>query len=123
MREAPIRSVLEQPKATRIGGISQALRFYRDELDLASTQAIVVGHSMGGLLARVWASKAYNPTYRRPENFNQGDIDLLLTLNTPHHGSELVELKDAFLKTEVEGEGEVAEVTQRVVAAIEDMAK
>ena len=83
---------------------SQALSFYRDELDLAAAQAIVVGHSMGGVLARVWASEAYNPDYRRPENFGEGDIDRLLTVNTPHHGSELVELKDAFLKAEVAGE-------------------
>ncbi len=100
MDEKPILSELQKPKNTRIGGISQALEHYRTNLNLAATQAIVVGHSMGGILARVWASEAYNPTYRRRENFMQGDIDRLLTLNTPHHGSELVELKDAFLEVE-----------------------
>ncbi|MEZ5716218.1 MAG: anthrax toxin-like adenylyl cyclase domain-containing protein [Paracoccaceae bacterium] len=105
LEEEPILSELQKPQATRIGGISQALSFYRDELGLAATQAVVVGHSMGGLLARVWASPGYNADYLRPENFHEGDIDRLLTLNTPHHGSELMELKDAFLNADVAGEG------------------
>lgn len=99
-----ILSELQKPKGTRIGGIKQSLTYYRDELDIAATQAIVIGHSMGGLLARVWASENYNPDYRRPENFQQGDIDRLITLNTPHFGSELMELKDALGKAEIAGE-------------------
>lgn len=102
--EEPIRSELQKPAGTRIGGIKQALSYYRDDLNLAATQAIVIGHSMGGILARVWASEAYNPDYRRPENYMQGDIDRLLTLNTPHFGSELIELKDALAKAQIEGE-------------------
>ncbi len=96
----------EQPKpdGTRLGGIRQALTHFREELDLAATQAIVVGHSMGGLLARVWAFDGYNAEYERPENFFAGDIDRLLTLNTPHHGSELPELKDALGRAGIEGE-------------------
>lgn len=104
LREEPIRSELQKPKNTRIGGIKQALKYYRDDLKIAATQAIVIGHSMGGILARVWASDNYNPTYKRPENFNQGDIDRLLTLNTPHFGSELMEFKDALGKAEIKGE-------------------
>jgi TPR repeat protein len=102
--EEPILSELQKPAGTRIGGIKQALTYYRDDLNLAATQAIVIGHSMGGILARVWASEAYNPDYRRPENYMQGDIDRLLTLNTPHFGSELIELKDALAKAQIAGE-------------------
>jgi pimeloyl-ACP methyl ester carboxylesterase len=76
----PILSQLQKTAGTRIGAIKQALTYYRDDLNLAATQAIVIGHSMGGILARVWASEAYNPDYRRAENFMQGDIDRLLTL-------------------------------------------
>lgn len=86
------------PVGTKIGGIKQAVGYYRDELNLAATQAIVIGHSMGGLLARVWTSDGYNSSYLRPENFMKGDLNRILTLNTPHHGSELVELKDALIK-------------------------
>jgi len=118
LREQPVRSELQKPEGSRIGGIRQALRFYRDELDLAATQAIVIGHSMGGLLARVWASDAYNPDYRRPENFMQGDIDRLLTLNTPHHGSELVELKDALAKAVIDDEGWIAWARRRLVNTV-----
>ena len=102
--EEPIQSELQKPVGARIGGISQALTYYRNELNLAATQSIVVGHSMGGILARVWASKTYSPDYLRPENFMLGDIDRLVTLNTPHHGSELIELKDAITKAQIDGE-------------------
>jgi pimeloyl-ACP methyl ester carboxylesterase len=120
LSEAPIYSELQKPRSTRIGGISQALTYYRDTLGLASTQAIVVGHSMGGILARVWASEAkeYNPTYRRPENFWQGDIDRLLTLNTPHFGSELVELKDAFLNARIKDEDWTTWAERQVVTSL-----
>lgn len=118
LREQPVRSELQQPRGSRIGGIKQALQFYRDELGLAATQAIVIGHSMGGLLARVWASDSYNPDYRRPENFMQGDIDRLLTLNTPHHGSELVELKDALGKAVIDAEGWIAWARRRLVNTV-----
>ncbi|MEP0944531.1 MAG: anthrax toxin-like adenylyl cyclase domain-containing protein [Rhizobiaceae bacterium] len=95
----PLR--LSSSPRLRIGGIKQALNHYRNELSIASTQAIVVGHSMGGLLTRIWASKKYNPTYERAENFGKGDIDRILTLNTPHFGSELMELKDAVAKASI----------------------
>ena len=36
-------------------------------------------HSMGGLLARVYASGNYNPKYIRAENFSRGDIHRLIT--------------------------------------------
>ena len=103
-KKEPIRAELQKPKATRIGGIKQALKYYREDMGLAATQAIVVGHSMGGILARVWASDHYNKAYKRPENFDQGDIDRILTLNSPHFGSELMELKDALKKGWIGGE-------------------
>lgn len=105
LKKDAIISELQKPKDTRIGGIKQALSYYRQELSLAATQAIVIGHSMGGLLARVWASDSYNTRYKRPENFGQGDINHLLTLNTPHYGSELIELKDAIGSTSIKDEG------------------
>ena len=53
-------------------GIKDALRYYRDELEVAVTQVDVVGNDMGGLLARIYASDTeggYNPEYRRSQNF------------------------------------------------------
>ena len=48
------------------------------------TQTDVVGHSMGGLLTRLYIGGGQ---FRRPENLGQGDIRRLLTLDTPHQGS------------------------------------
>ncbi len=58
-------------------------------LGIAATQADVVGHSMGGLLSRLFIAGYKNAAYRRPDNFQGGDIHKLITLDTPHTGSEL----------------------------------
>jgi pimeloyl-ACP methyl ester carboxylesterase len=63
--------------------VEQALQLHRNK-GFAATQADVMGHSMGGLLTRLHAA---GPDFRRPENFDQGDVRRLLTLNTPHSGS------------------------------------
>ncbi len=106
------------------GGIRDALESFRKR-GLAVTQADVVGHSMGGTLARVYArgvplpqpkkaavdavagtedrptrSTGYpaglptEPTnwYLRDDNFQRGDIHRLITVCTPHFGSEIVHL-------------------------------
>ncbi|GEM_PF-5888278 len=104
IEDDPMLSEFQRSKPRRVGGIKQALDHYRDQLGLAATQADVIGHSMGGLLARVYASDQYNPTYERLENFNQGDIHRLITLNTPHHGSELAHVYDVLTEAWVEGE-------------------
>lgn len=75
------------------GGIRDALNEFRRR-GLAATRADVVGHSMGGLLARVYVSPEYESLdpphrYRRPDNFGAGDVNRLVTLCTPHHGSDL----------------------------------
>ena len=97
----PPLSDFQRVKATRIGGIKQALAYYRDKLNLAATQADLIGHSMGGLLARAYAA---TPTYKRPENFNAGDIHRLITICTPHYGSELVDVDYALAHASIEGE-------------------
>lgn len=55
----------------------------------AATQADVLAHSMGGILTRRFAASG---TYLRPNNFAQGDIRRLITLNTPHWGSSFANL-------------------------------
>ncbi len=85
------RVVLENPD-----GILDALAHYRDQLGIAAARADVVGHSLGGTLGRVLASSNYNPDYRTAENFNQGWINRLVTVNTPHHGTELPAMLSFF---------------------------
>jgi hypothetical protein len=57
---------------------------------IAATQVDFVGHSMGGLLGRIYAGNG-NPavSYQRPENLGLGDIHKFITLDTPHFGSVL----------------------------------
>lgn len=63
--------------------ISDGLKLARDK-GFAVTQADVLGHSMGGLLTRLFAGGA---EFKRPDNFNQGDVRRLVTVDTPHSGS------------------------------------
>lgn len=55
----------------------------------AATQVDVVGHSMGGLLTRLFTNAT---DYRRPDNLDAGDVHRLVTLDTPHWGSSFANL-------------------------------
>ncbi|HWB20526.1 MAG TPA: Ig-like domain-containing protein [Phycisphaerales bacterium] len=55
----------------------------------AATRADVVGHSMGGVLARLYVQSFSGVPYLRNENFNQGDIHKLITIDSPLKGSGL----------------------------------
>ena len=75
------------------GGIEEAVNTYRN-LQIACTQADVIGHSLGGILPRIYASEHYNPEgYLRKENFMEGDMNRLITLGSTHFGSHMGELK------------------------------
>ncbi|MFZ1639892.1 MAG: SBBP repeat-containing protein [Candidatus Contendobacter sp.] len=66
--------------------ISNAIEQYR-KLGLAAVQADVFGHSMGGVLARRWAA---DPAYYKIDSSYQiGDINKLITIDSPHYGSPL----------------------------------
>lgn len=52
----------------------------------AATQVSVIGHSMGGILARLHAGNR-GSNYYRYDNLGQGDIYKLITLYAPHYGS------------------------------------
>lgn len=83
--------------SARHNGIEKALMDFRSQpLNLAATQADVVGHSMGGVLPRVYASDGFAKNangrphdYRRADNFHEGDIHRLITIGSTHYGSDL----------------------------------
>ena len=79
--------VKEQPN-----GIQKALDSFRIR-NISVTQVDVVGHSLGGILPRVYASdyQNYNPTYRNAQNYMEGDINRLITIASTHFGSNLAE--------------------------------
>jgi len=65
---------------------------------VAVTQADVFGHSMGGLLFRLYALNEFEylgtvwlTDFLRDDNFRMGDIHKLVTVNTPHRGSQIAE--------------------------------
>lgn len=68
--------------------IQDVLHVLRQQ-EYAATQVDVVGHSMGGLLSRIWTAAG---DYRRNENFQQGDVHKLVTVDSPHSGSPLADL-------------------------------
>ncbi len=68
--------------------INQALTRFRQK-GYAGTQADVIAHSMGGLLTRLYADSS---DFKRPDNLNSGDVHRLITLDTPHFGSNFANL-------------------------------
>jgi pimeloyl-ACP methyl ester carboxylesterase len=70
------------------GFVAQALKTFRQK-GYAATQSDVIAHSMGGLLTRLYAG---SQTYQRPDNLNKGDVHRLVTLDTPHFGSNFANL-------------------------------
>ncbi len=57
-------------------------------------QADVLGYSMGGVLARIYAAGDkyyYEGFYRNSGNFGEGSINKLITLDSPHKGSFLAD--------------------------------
>ena len=105
--------------------VAQAITAFRKK-SYAATQADVVGHSMGGLLTRLYAD---TPDYKRPDNLDKGDVHRLVTLNTPHWGSSfanlLVALHNVDAKTATKLESTVNGLTGGAVTrgAVCDLAE
>lgn len=76
-------NAMEVPKA-----IASACVAVRDQ-DFACTRADIFGHSMGGILSRIWAGST---NYKRSENYHLGDINRLVTIDSPHRGGYLADL-------------------------------
>ena len=54
------------------------------EQNFACTRADIFAHSMGGVLSRIYAGRA---DYKRPDNYRLGDINRLVTIDSPHRGA------------------------------------
>jgi probable HAF family extracellular repeat protein len=71
-------------------GTRTALALLRDR-GIAATQADLFGHSMGGLLSRLYIA-GRGPSYLREDNLGLGDVHKLVTVNSPHRGSPLADI-------------------------------
>jgi Domain of unknown function (DUF5011) len=58
-------------------------------LGIAATQVDVVAHGAAGVHVRQYLDTA---TYKNPLNLGKGDVNRLITINTPHRGSEVAAL-------------------------------
>jgi len=68
-------------------GVQRALELVREK-GHAATRADVIAHSMGGILSRLYISSFLDMIeYERKDNFDDGDIHKLITVDTPHQGS------------------------------------
>jgi hypothetical protein len=66
--------------------IAQYVNEFRTVENAAASQADVVVHGMGGVIAR---ASVQLPDYAAPESYGQGSIDKLITVGTPHLGTPL----------------------------------
>ncbi|WP_295457212.1 alpha/beta fold hydrolase [uncultured Thiodictyon sp.] len=77
--------------------VIRARKAYQDR-GLATIQADVLGHSMGGVLSRIAASSGW---YKNDSNYRQGYFHKLVTVDSPHHGSAWADLLWASLNRPV----------------------
>ena len=63
---------------------------------IAMVRADLIGHGLGGVLARIWAEAGLGE-YLRADNFYAGDINKLITINSPHKGSFAADLAVKFI--------------------------
>jgi uncharacterized protein (TIGR03437 family) len=68
----------------------RALDALRDK-NVAVSQVDVVGHSMGGLVARGRVRANFPEPYKRKLNYGQGDFHKIITVGSPHQGSPLAD--------------------------------
>ena len=116
-----------------VSALSKAIRHvragYEESLGLVMTQADVLGHSMGGLVARTYEKydhfysdgnyNKYDYFYRK-ENYNKGEINKLIAVGTPHFGSAFAGIleESSCLKTRAQ---QVLKVKTRL-GAVTDLA-
>jgi len=67
------------------GQMKSWLSLFTFEHSVAVVQADIVAHSMGGLIAR---AMLLDPRFYNSNNYGQGAIHKLITLDTPHNGSD-----------------------------------
>jgi len=111
----------DSPAIDRLIGTMELFRKrLREKRRFAVTQFQVVGHSMGGLIARARMAytKKESPKYKRKANYNKGDFYKLITIGTPHFGTLLanflVENKDVKTDSSYELNGQtLSQVLQR----------
>ncbi|MFK5892278.1 MAG: PQQ-binding-like beta-propeller repeat protein [Pseudomonadota bacterium] len=68
-------------------GVNQVRKQFRDS-GVAISQVDVIGHSMGGLISRARIKYSQDP-YLNILNFGKGDIHKLITIGSPHFGTNI----------------------------------
>ena len=90
-------------------GFSDILGRMRQRLGFAANQVYYVGHSMGGAVARqligTGGTSRGGIPYHRRKNYDQGYVDRLITLDTPHAGSPFADFTRDDLIPSVTGLG------------------
>ena len=72
-----------------------ALERFRKDNGVAATQVDYIGHSMGGILGRMYAANVHGD-YFRDNNYGAGDFRKLITVDTPHWGSPVANAIDTI---------------------------
>jgi pimeloyl-ACP methyl ester carboxylesterase len=76
------------PKVRAAAEIVNMIRRNLGSVAVACTQVDMIGHSMGGVLAKLHAQDRTG-SYLREDNLWKGDFHKLITANSPHFGSKL----------------------------------
>jgi len=102
----PVVTVNLEPSGASISSFAKQLARRIDEvlLESGSERVILIGHSMGGLVARHYVAR-----------FGDGAVRAVITLGTPHHGTEIARLGFGECAKEMEpGSGFLRELPKSI---------
>ncbi|MBI1842316.1 MAG: hypothetical protein HYR88_15880 [Verrucomicrobia bacterium] len=97
-------------------GIQDALDLFRSK-GYAVARADVFGHSMGGVLSRIWSQ---HPRSIRANNYYAGDIQRLVTLDSPLHGAFIPDALLALRAADPDLYADLATVMRSLGCPIDD---
>lgn len=75
--------------SVEIPNLSTALREQMEANGLHEKNILIIGHSMGGLIARSYMNEQNFATGKYKDEKCGTNVDLLITLGTPHHGTPI----------------------------------
>lgn len=100
-----------------LGQIENYIAQFKKNAQVAAVRADIVAHSMGGDITRTFVIE---PDFLNDQNYNQGDVHKLITIDTPHLGSRFA---NNLLASNIVCKTILSLKNMKVAGAVQDLAE